>query len=228
MRVVDERLIAETLVECERAVQHPGKIDLKAAGFWRAVNSVKRDPLLVDRYAQRIAEIDRRAFLRGVPIAVPAPIGVFLLTFGTAVGVGLLIAACYVPEPWPEWAILAGALALLGSTHGLAHYFVGRFVGMRFTHWFSKLPLAQPGFKVDYATYLRTPAAARAWMHASGAIVTKVVPFAVIPVALAAGVQAWVIWALLGIGVLQLLTDALLSVRASDWKKYRREMRFAR
>mgnify|MGYP001568444969 CR=1 FL=1 len=72
-----------------------------------------------------------------------------------------------------------------------------------------------------------SPAAARAWMHASGAIVTKVVPFAAYPFALSAGLEPWAIWVVLGVGVLQLVTDALFSVRASDWKKFRREMRFA-
>lgn len=225
---MDEREIADTLADCERRVQLPGKIDLRGARFWRAVAAAKRDPSLAERYGQRIAEIDRRAFLRGVLLSLPAPIGLTLLTLGTAAGIVLLVAGFYVPVQWRDWAILAGAAALLGSTHGLAHYFVGRFMGMRFTHWFSRPPLPQPGFKVDYASYLRVPAASRAWMHASGAIVSKLVPFAVVPVALLAGAQAWTLWILLGFGVLQLITDATYSVRASDWKKFRREMRLAR
>jgi hypothetical protein len=113
--------------------------------------------------------------------------------------------------------------------HGLAHYVVGSRSGIRFTSWFSKPPLRpQPGFKIDYASYLRTPARERAWMHASGAIVSKVVPFAAAAVGLAAAAPTWSIVVLVIIGVAQVLTDLLLSIRHSDWKRFKREMRVAR
>lgn len=83
--------------------------------------------------------------------------------------------------------ILGGAGMLLATTHDLAHWAVGRAVGIRFTELFITRPSRpQPGIKIDYATYLRTPPRARAWMHASGALVTKAVPFALIPIAVAA------------------------------------------
>ena len=63
---------------------------------------------------------------------------------------------------------------LLGTTHDLAHLVVGRLVGIRFTHWFIDGPTRlQPGLKTDYASYLRTPPHARAWMHASGALIDQ-------------------------------------------------------
>ena len=65
-------------------------------------------------------------------------------------------------------------------------------------------------------------------MHAAGAIATKVVPFLVIPYALAIGTETWVLVALLALGVVQIVFDLLYSVRSSDWKKFRREMRLAR
>jgi len=65
-------------------------------------------------------------------------------------------------------------------------------------------------------------------MHASGAIVSKVLPFVVAAIAAATGVEAWALGLLLAIGVVQLVTDVTFSTRASDWKKFRREMRFAR
>jgi hypothetical protein len=64
-------------------------------------------------------------------------------------------------------------------------------------------------------------------MHASGAVVTKIVPFALIGAALAAAVPSWVIWVLLVVGFGQIATDVLWSTKASDWKKYLREMTFA-
>ena len=67
---------------------------------------------------------------------------------------------------------------LLVTTHGLGHLAVGKARGMKFTHWFvGTMQRPQPGVKLDYATYLRVDAVGRAWMHASGAIVTKIVPF---------------------------------------------------
>jgi hypothetical protein len=64
-------------------------------------------------------------------------------------------------------------------------------------------------------------------MHASGAIVTKIVPFALIGAALAAAVPGWVVWLLVVVGIGQIITDVLWSTNASDWKKYRREMSFS-
>jgi hypothetical protein len=61
-------------------------------------------------------------------------------------------------------------------------------------------------------------------MHASGAIVTKVMPFAFLGAAFAAGTPTWVIVVLVLVGVGSIATDVLWSTKASDWKKYRREM----
>lgn len=224
---MDEHGIERTLSSCESALARPGALDLGALGFWKAVSAVKRKPELAARYADRIGHIDREAFLRAVPIALPATIGFVLETLGTIVLLGVVFAAAGAPSPWREILYVAGAGALIAATHGLAHVLVGSAMGMRFTHWYSRPPKnPQPGFKTDYATYLRTPARSRAWMHASGAIVSKVIPFAVAVLAVTGGAQAWSVAVLVAIGVLQLVTDLAFSVKASDWKKFRREMRF--
>lgn len=226
---MDEQEIDATLAACEAALARKGKVDLTRLGFWRAVSAVKRRPELVERYADRIARIDREAFVRGAPLVFPAALGVALDAVGTGVGLGILILAPQLTSPSLEIAYLVAAGALIGATHGLTHYVVGRAMGMRFTHWYSRPPLTpQPGFKTDYASYLRTPARSRAWMHASGAIVSKVIPFAVAVLAFGAGAQQWAVGLLLALGGLGLMTDALFSLKASDWKKFRREMRFAR
>ncbi len=226
---MDAADIERTLTSCEQALRSPGAIDLTRLGFWKAVSAAKRRPDLAARFADRIARIDREAFLRATPIALPAAVGVGLEAFGALAGLAVTALAPVFGPPWRDLAYLVGAGALIGATHALAHYVVGSAMGMRFTHFHSRPPLRpQPGFKIDYATYLRTPARSRAWMHASGAIVSKVIPFLVAAIAAAQGAAAWAVWVLLGIGVLQLVTDATLSTRASDWKKFRREMRFAR
>jgi hypothetical protein len=221
--------IERTLSRCEDALAQRGKVDLAPLGFWKAVSSVKRQPDLLAAYGDRIARIDREAFLRVAPIAVPASIGVLLETVGTIIILAALLVAPRLPVLGSEFVYLVGTGALIAATHGLAHVIVGNAMGMRFTHFYSLPPWKpQPGFKVDYATYLRVPARSRAWMHASGAIVSKVIPFAVAVWAAANGTPTWTLAILLAIGVAQLVTDATLSTKASDWKKFRREMRFAR
>lgn len=218
-----------TLSEAETALARSGKVDLARIGFWKTVAAAKRDRRLAEQYAERIAQIDCLAFERRVALRVPASIGVLIDLGVTAVGVLLVALASGVASPAREIVFLVGVAAILGATHTLAHWVVGSVAGIRFTHWFSTPPLRpQPGLKVDYASYLGATPRRRAWMHASGAIVTKIVPFAAVPFAVRAGLEPWAMWALLGIGVLQLITDATLSTRTGDWKKFRREMRFTR
>lgn len=233
---MDAQEIDRVLSEAERVLEGGGKTDLKRLGFWKAVASVKRDRALVDRYADRIGAIDRRAFEQSVLIRFPAAFGLLLDLGGVAVGIALIYVSSHwfgvsLPQPlgsspWRELSFLAGFGALLGMSHTLAHWVVGTLMGIKFTHFFSVPPLRpQPGFKIDYASYLRTPAYQRAWMHASGAIVTKLVPFGVYPFAIGDGLQPWAVWTILAIGFIQIATDAFISVKASDWKKFRREMR---
>lgn len=210
-------------------------VDLRALGFWRAVARVKRDEALRFRYAERIARIDRDAFRRAVPLRLPATVGVGLLVFGLVVGILILIEAPRIatvpasPHPWLELAVLVGFGALDVTTHGLAHAVAGAMVGIRFTDWFVVLPSKpQPGLKIDYASYLRASSRGRAWMHAAGAIATKLTPFVVLAYALWIAADTWAIGVLALVGVLQIATDVLFSVSSSDWKKFRREMRLAR
>ena len=225
---MDERAVGSVLGECEAVIATGATPDLGQIGFWRAVAFVKTRPELVARYADRIARIDRAAFRRRVRLVLPVAVGRVLVVVGLVVGLALLAAAAPSARPWRELLVLAGAAWLDVTTHGLAHLLVGTAVGIRFTDWFVDLPMPQPGFKIDYASYLLTPARARAWMHASGAIATKLTPFAVVPYALAIGADGWAIALIVAVGVVQIVTDVLWSVKASDWKKFRRELRFAR
>jgi hypothetical protein len=66
-------------------------------------------------------------------------------------------------------------------------------------------------------------------MHASGAVVTKVVPFALLPLSIWLYEDwPWLTWLLIVVGMVQIVTDVLLSTKVSDWKKVRRELRAAR
>lgn len=202
---------------------------LEGTGFWRAVAEVKRNPSLVETYADRIAEIDQRAFDNWGPlVTVPIGPGTLLAILATVVGVALVGLAYYLDGFLAIAAFGAGVIVLLGSTHTLAHLIVGRSLGIHFTKWFvAKISQPQPGVKVEYASYLRTSPKRRAWMHASGAIATKAIPFLMIPAAIAAGLPDWVWWVLVVAGVAMILTDVLWSTKSSDWKRFSREMAFA-
>ena len=202
---------------------------LGGSGFWKAVAAVKRDPGLVGEFGGRIAAIDRSAFERWAMLTVPVGVGTAAAAAGTALGLVLVGLAYDTPDPWNGLLLLAGSGVLLVATHGLAHLVVGRLVGISFTHWFiGTVARPQPGVKTDYASYLATPAKRRAWMHASGALVSKVVPFALIPAGLIAGVPQWATILLAVVGVVSVITDILWSTHFSDWKKFRREMAVAR
>jgi len=219
---------------------------LKGTGFWKAVAVLRSDGALAELYADRVAVIDRRAFERGVKLRFPLWFGLLMLVAMTLFGIAAVASARFVGHEkffgdrlyeivdGGRWfvpvAFLAGTIALLLGTHSLAHYVVGRIVGIRFTHTFlGGPPPPRPGVKVDYASYLRASPMSRAVMHASGAVLTKLVPFAL----LVASVPLyedfpWLTWILIGIGLLQIVTDITLSTKVSDWKKVRRELRAAR
>ena len=200
---------------------------LAGTGFWGAVRRVKTDQELVDRYADRIADIDSAAFERWALVTVPLRVGTTLMLLGTAVGL-VLIGAAYALDGFFAVAVFyVGMVVLLTTTHGLGHLLVGRLVGIGFTRWFiGSWAMPQPGVKVDYSTYLRASPRRRAWMHASGALVTKAVPFALLGAAVAAGLPAWSVWALAGLGGFMVATDVAWSTKSSDWKKFKREMEF--
>ncbi len=223
--MVNESDIVAALDRADRALDE-GQ-GLFGTGFWPAVTTLKRSPELAERLADRVASIDRRAFEDGVLLSMPLAVGTPLAILATAAGVAGVVASRYLEAPWDWLMFTAGMVALLPATHGLAHLVVGNAVGLRFTHWFvGSVMRPQPGVKVDYATYLRTPARRRAWMHASGALVTKVLLFALIPFALAADLPRWFVVALVVVAAGAVVVDAAWSVRSSDWKRFRREMSF--
>jgi hypothetical protein len=192
--------------------------ELRGTGFWRAVDAMRRDRSLADRYADRAAAIDTRAFERGVKLRVRSGVGVAALAATSAAGAALTAIGVWRRNPL---AFLAGTGATIVGTHSLTHYVVGRLLGIRFTHVFLGGPNPpRPGMKTDYRTYLRSTPVRRAVMHASGAVVTKAVPFALVPFA----PWRWMRFVLTAIGVVQIGTDVTLSTKIGDWKKVKREL----
>jgi hypothetical protein len=222
----------------ERAVA-AGDTDLRRLGFWRVVALIKRDDELIERYAERIGRIDGMAFRARVRFRAPVWVGVVLQLLGIGVAVGLVAFVVWNAGAGADRAMdveLASgvglplaAFALAAGIHTFAHYVVGRSVGIRFTVFFFAIPPPPlPGLKTDYGTYLRTGPVARAWMHASGAVATKLAPFGVLAFAPAADAPGWTVALLVALGVFQIATDVLFSTKASDWKKVGRELAVAK
>lgn len=209
----------------EQVLRHEG---LEGTGFWKAVSLIKGDPDLVERYADRVAAIDRKAFEDWALVRMAIWPGTALMLLATLVGLLLVGWAYYLDGLAAVIAFYAGFGILLTTTHGLAHLLVGRIAGIRFVYWFiGTIVQPQPGVKIDYSTYLRTPPRERAWMHAAGALTTKIVPFALIGAAVAASLPVWAVIGLPVIGSVTIVTDILWSTNSSDWKKFSREMSFA-
>ena len=217
---------------------------LRELGYWPLVRQIKREPQLAQHWAEQCGRIDRKAFELAVRPRFPVWLGNALLALGSAVLIGAVCVATAMArdaadasEPLlPGLLAVAAAGGLSVTLHDLAHWVVGRLVGIRFTSYFLNGPTRiQPGLKTDYASYLRAAPGRRAWMHASGAVASKIAPFAVFAAVYlphrAAGYDlfpAWSLWTVLGIGVVQILTDVFFSTKHSDWKRVRRELRVLR
>lgn len=220
--------LLQTLSRAEAAVERGD--GLSGTGFWRMVNQVRGDAALSRQFGGRIASIDRRAFEAGVRLRVPAAVGTGALAAGAGAGVLALSLASGIPSRFMRSLVFLASFGVLEvTTHSLAHWAVGRAMGMRFTHYFlGGPPPPRPGAKVDYASYLSVPPSRRAVMHASGAVVTKVLPFALIPVARELDLASWTVYLLAAAGIGQVITDVLFSTKTSDWKKVRRELEASR
>jgi hypothetical protein len=212
-----------------------GDSDLAGLGFWRIVGLIKRDDELIARHAEQVGRIDAKGFRARFPLHLPMWVGVSLMLIAVVAGivaVSVAVRAGSGSDPDPLVAgigLLVAAGAWAAGLHSLAHFVVGRVVGIRFTDFYAAFPPPPlPGLKTDYGSYLRTSPTARAWMHASGAIATKLAPFLALAFAPAANAPGWAVAILLGFGLFQIATDLVFSTKASDWKKVRRELAVAR
>ncbi|MGZ4132997.1 MAG: hypothetical protein ACXVWF_08110, partial [Actinomycetota bacterium] len=168
-------------------------------------------------------------FRRAVRLRAPVWAGNALLAGVIAVGAGGIVVAARSTGAVAGLGLLVAGGAWSLGVHAPTHWLVGRLQGIRFTDYFlGGPPPPRPGIKTDYATYLRTPASARAWFHASGAIATKVAPFVAVALAPLTNAPGWSVLLMAAYGVLQIVTDALFSVKTSDWKKFLRERAVAR
>jgi hypothetical protein len=207
-----------------------GDTDLSRLGFWKVLRTVKADQTLSNRWAEQAGRIDRKAFEERMKLRFSVAFGNAVLVAGAIFGAAAVVLAIRTPNRLVAGlALIFAAVAWSVSLHDLAHWAVGRTVGIRFIYYFLGGPFPpRPGLKTDYATYLRTAPDRRAWMHASGALVTKIAPFVAMAFWWMTDAPGWSAWAVLAIGVFQIVTDVLFSTKSSDWKKVKRERAVAR
>jgi hypothetical protein len=207
-----------------------GERDLKGLGFWKVVAAVKRDRGLVLKYADQIGRIDTAAFRNAVRLRVPVWLGNAVLVGGGLVGLAALIVASVLDDPTIVGILVVGTgLVWTVSFHSPVHWLVGWLAGIRFMDYFLATGFPPwPGLKTDYATYLRAEPSMRAWMHASGALGTKLAPFLALAFSPWDLVPMWAVITLVAVGIVSIGTDLVFSVKSSDWKRYLRERRVSR
>lgn len=218
----------DTFARIEAAVDG-GDTDLSRLGFHRLARRIKVELPLPAHWADVAGRIDRKAFERRVRPRFPVWFGNLALAAGTALGGGAVGVAVVASDPVVAGVALVASAGILSvSLHDLAHWAVGRLVGIRFLAYFLDGPFRiQPGLKTEYGSYLRASPGARAAMHAAGAVASKAAPFVSLAFFPASEAPRWAFWAVLLIGLVQLATDAIWSTRKSDWKRVRRELRVA-
>jgi len=219
----------DAFVRIESAVE-AGQTDLSGLGFWRLLRRVKVEPVLAEHWADQAGRIDRKAFEARVRFRFPVWFGNLVLLIGVLFGAAAIVYGMRCDNPTVaglSFVVAGGAWSV--CVHDLAHWAVGRLAGISFLAYDigGSFP-PWPGLKIDYASYLRTSPGARAWMHASGALATKIAPFVALGFCLAADGPTWAAWVLAGIGAFQIATDILFSRKSSDWKRVARERALAR
>jgi hypothetical protein len=206
-----------------------GNTDLGALGFWRAARAIKLDRVAIVELADQVGRIDTAAFRARVRVRTRPAVGIVAMLLLSALGiVGVWLASVWTGA-WAGLALVAAGVAWSVGWHLPAHALVGWLAGIRYTDAFlGGPPPPRPGIKTDYATYLRAEPSMRAWFHASGAIATKLAPFVALALWWATNAPGWAAWALLALGVVQIVTDVTLSTKSSDWKKFFRERQVGR
>ncbi len=174
---MDEKEAGELLGRIEGEVSK-GNFALKEMGFWKLVDAAKRDKNLAEKFADRIGDIDRKAFERRAWFTVSLTLGHAAELLGTIAAVILLIFGLFYLDGARAGISVVLAAAILAATlHPFSHYLVGRTQGIKFSYYFPDGPaLIEPTLKIDYASYLRASAKGRALMHLAGPISTSIGP----------------------------------------------------
>jgi|Deesub1362A_J573_1020465.scaffolds.fasta_scaffold00051_75 hypothetical protein len=169
-----------------------GNYQVKEMGFYRVVSLVKRNPELIEEFADQIGRIDAAIFRKWAKITMPLNIGHAIEIAATLASITLVFYTAKTPGNIPGIGLVIGAFALMTTLHPLVHYLVGRIFGIRFLYYFPDGPaLIEPTLKTDYSTYLRADPLHRAIMHATGPIISTLVFLLFLAMAYLLGAPSW-------------------------------------
>jgi hypothetical protein len=176
--------VQKTLDEIEGEFDKGNYGAARNLGFWRVVKAAKEDPALSDRFADRIGAIDKRLFESKSWVKLDYNAGTLIELLGALSGVVILYLALTSRDIYATILYLASAIVLMTALHPISHSIAARLFGIRFHFYFLNGPLLiEPTLKVDYATYVKTPAKRRAIFHLAGAINSTLVTLLVLLVA---------------------------------------------
>ncbi len=195
---------AGKLLDTVEAELAKGNFALKERGFWKLVSEAKKDPALVEKFGDRIGEIDYKAFKKQAWFTVSISTGHLLELLGTAVGVTLLYIGLTYGGILGGLSFILSAGIFSATLHPLAHYIVGRWQEINFIFYFLDGPmLIEPTLKIDYASYLKASPMGRVLMHSAGPIATSASSLTVVILGLVFNVP---MWSLVIVGLLFILT----------------------
>ncbi|MEE9593904.1 MAG: hypothetical protein V3V92_00730, partial [Candidatus Hydrothermarchaeales archaeon] len=158
------------------------------------VAEAKKNPELVEKFGERIKEVDQKAFKNWAWLTVNITVGHIVELIGTIIALALLYIGLTNTTILGGVSLVLSALVLSVTLHPFAHYLVGKWKGINFTFYFPDGPaLIEPTLKTDYATYLKASPQDRAMMHLAGPIATSLGPLLVLILGLASGALPWAV-----------------------------------
>lgn len=185
--------------------------------FWRIINQVKRDKINDDELLGLIADISQKRFGEKVSFTLSVPLGNLL---ELAVTIAAVILAFQINS---DWMLYISALVLMTTLHPLSHYLIGTLLGIRFTHYYLDGPARfEPTLKIDYFSYLKASARARALMHASGVVGTVAAPLIAAGIALDKGASTAATYLFI-LFLALIIFELLTSTKIGDLMRAKRE-----
>lgn len=185
--------------------------------FWSIVDQVKRDRVNDDELLGLIAGISQKRFRGKVSFTLSVPIGNLL---ELALTIAAIVLAFLVNS---DWMLYISALVLLTTLHPLSHYLTGTLLGIKFMRYYLNGPAKfEPTLKIDYFSYLKASAKARALMHASGVIGTLIGPLVAAAIALGKGASG-AAFNLFILFLLLIIFELLTSTKIGDLMRAKRE-----
>ncbi len=185
--------------------------------FWGIIDQVKRDKIKDDEVLGLIAGISQKRFREKVSFTLSVPSGNLL---GIALTVAAIVLAYQVDS---DWMLYISALVLLTTLHPLSHYLIGALLGIKFMRYYLNGPAKfEPTLKIDYFSYLKASAKARALMHTSGVIGTLIGPLVAAAIALSKGASG-AAFNLFILFLLLIVFELLTSTKTGDLMRAKRE-----